>query len=156
MNRGQILPHRVTPMSNVYSHEWSLWRRAAKSWPRMIFFFSKQPEQSSIWQRRLLTQQLACCQLLGGNSPARLKCSSSTFVLQLLLKTCQINSLKFFWGGYSCCDCPYDRGSPSCNHRCSPGTSSKPFPGKGVSQGTSKGCLPLVPISPEACAGIHL
>lgn len=98
MNRGQILPHRVTPMSNVYSHEWSLWRRAAKSWPRMIFFFSKQPEQSSIWQRRLLTQQLACCQLLGGNGPARLKCSSSTFVLQLLLKTCQINSLKFFWG----------------------------------------------------------
>jgi len=28
---------RVTPMSNIYSHKWSLWRRAAKFWPCMIF-----------------------------------------------------------------------------------------------------------------------
>lgn len=65
------------------------------------FLFSKQPEQSSIWQRQLLTQQLACCQLLGANSPVRQKCSSPTFALQLPLKNCQKKKiLKILSGRY--------------------------------------------------------
>lgn len=112
------------------------------------FLFSKQPEQSSIWQRQLLTQQLACCQLLSANNPARQKCSSPTFALQLPLKKIpeKKKSLKFFQGVSLWYGSMHDHGQ-----WCSPGQLWD-LPGKGYFPGMSRGiwCIPGPPQTYQA------